>query len=174
MATGAIQNHLLRRQVGAALPGFFFTVLLVDPAHEVCGSQTVFRLGIGIALELPESDARQGDVIHFRRARDMPLMLDVAVSARADVGMEGRRLALQERGVVRVADNATGCLDAFDGRVARGAVVFQKRVALGERTGTRHALPRRFVQDSGALAAGMTSQKVKPCKQRREQRQRDE
>ena len=101
-------------------------------------------------------------------------MLDVAVSARADVGMEGRRLALQERLVVRVADDATGGFNSFDGRVAGSAVVFQKRMALGEHTGTGHALPRRLVQDPGAHASGMTSQEVKPSKQRREQRQRDE
>ena len=53
VAGGAIQNRLLRRQVGAALPGFCFAVLLVDPAHEICRGQTVFRLGVGIALELP-------------------------------------------------------------------------------------------------------------------------
>ena len=93
VAGGAIQNHLLRRQVGAALPGFFFAVLLIDPAPEICGRQTVFRLGIRIALELPESDAREGDVIHFCSGRDKPLMFDVAISTRADVGMEGRRLA---------------------------------------------------------------------------------
>lgn len=174
VATGAIQNHLLRRQVGAALPGFFFAGLLIDPAQEMCGRQTVFCVGVRITLELPESDAREGDVIHFCSARDKPLMLDVAIGARADVGMEGRRLALQECLVVRVADDATGGLDSFDGCVAGSAVVFQKRVALGERAGTRHALPRRLVQDAGAFSSGMSAQEIKSRKQHHEQRQRDE
>jgi len=101
-------------------------------------------------------------------------MFDVAISTRADVRVEGRRLALQECLVIRVTDNATGGLDSFDGCVAGSAIVFQKCVGLGERTGTGHALPGRFVQNTGAYAAGMTAQEVKPRKQRGEQRQRDE
>lgn len=58
VACGAVQNHLLRRQVGAPLPGCYFAVLLIDPAQEVCGGQAVFRLGIGIAFELPRADPR--------------------------------------------------------------------------------------------------------------------
>jgi len=113
-------------------------------------------------------------VIHHSQLFAKTAMFVVALAATAHVGVEGRRLALQERLVIRVADNAVGGLDSFDRRVAGGAVVFQKRVGLGERTGTGHALPGRFVQDAGALASGMTSQKVKPRKQRYEQRQRDE
>jgi hypothetical protein len=113
-------------------------------------------------------------MIHQSQLFAKTAMFVVALAATAHVGVEGRRLALQERCVVRVADDATGRLDSFDGRVAGSAVVFQKCVALGERTGTGHALPSRFVQDAGALASGMTSQKIKPSKQRHEQRQRDE
>jgi hypothetical protein len=113
-------------------------------------------------------------MIHQSQLFAKTAMFVVALAATAHVGVEGRRLALQERLVIRVTDNATGSLDSFDGRVARGAVVFQKRVGLGERTGTGHALPGRFVQNAGALASGMTSQEVKPRKQHHEQRQRDE
>ncbi len=100
-------------------------------------------------------------------------MFAVALAATAHVGVKGRRLALQERRIVRVADDAVGRLDSFDGRVAGRAVVFQKLVALGERTGAGHPLPGRFVKYPGALASGMRLQKVKRCKQRPEQRQRD-
>jgi hypothetical protein len=113
-------------------------------------------------------------MIHQSQLFAKTTMFAVALAATAHVGVKGARLALQERCVIRVTDNATGGLDAFDGCVAGSAVVFQKRVGLGKRTGTGHALPGRFVQHPGALAAGMTSQKVKPRKQRHEQRQRDE
>lgn len=59
MTRGAIQNRLLRSQVGAALPGFIFAVLPIDPAQEVGGGKAVFRLGVRIAFELPKADARQ-------------------------------------------------------------------------------------------------------------------
>ena len=174
VASGAIQNHFLRRQASVPLSRCYLAVLLVDPAHEVCGRQTVFRFGFGIAFELAEAEARQRRMIHQSQLFAKTAMFVVAFAATAHVRVEGRRLALQERCVVRVADNATGSFDSFDGRVARGAVVFQKRVALGERTGTGHALPGCLVQDACALAAGMISQEVKSRKQRREQRQRDE
>lgn len=101
-------------------------------------------------------------------------MFAVALAATAHVGMERRRLALQERGVIRVADNATGGLDSFAGSVAGSTVVFEKCMGLGEGTGTGHALPGRFVQDPGALVAGMTSQEIKSRKQRYEQHQSGE
>ena len=174
VASGAIQNRFLRRQAGAPRLGSSVAGFLIDPAQEVCGGQAVFSFGVGIVFELPEADARQCRMIHRSQSFAKTTMFAVALAATAHVGMEGRRLALQERGVIRVADNATGGLDSFAGRVAGGAVVFQKCVALGERTGTGHALPGRLVQDAGAHAAGMTSQEVKSRKQRHEQRQRDE
>lgn len=145
VASGAIQNHLLRRQVGAPRPRRSFAVILIDPAQEVRGGQAVFRLGIGIAVELPQADTRQRPVIHQSRPFVKTAMFAVALAATAHVGVEGRRLALQERCVIRVADNAVGSLDSFDGRVAGRAVVFQKGVGLGKRAGSGHALPGRFV-----------------------------
>jgi hypothetical protein len=113
-------------------------------------------------------------MIHQSQLFAKTAMFAVALAATAHVGVKGRRLALQERCVIRVADNATGGFDSFDGRVAGGTVVFQKRVSLGERTGAGHSLPGRFVQHPDALASGMTSQEVKRRKQRHEQHQRDE
>lgn len=174
VARGAIQNHLLRRQASAPLLSFYIAVLLIDPAHEVCGGEAVFRFGVGIVFELPQAEARQRRMIHHSQPFVKPAMFAVALAATAHVGVEGRRLALQERGVIRVADDATGGLDSFAGRVARGTIVFQKRVGLGERTGTSHALPGRFVQHPGAFVAGMRAQEVKRRKQRHEQRQSGE
>ncbi len=55
---GAIQNCFLRRQARLLLLlVFYLVVLLVDPAQEVCGSQTIFRFGVEIAFELPQTDA---------------------------------------------------------------------------------------------------------------------
>lgn len=88
--------------------------------------------------------------------------------------MERRRLPLQKGLVVGVANNAVAGFDTLNGRVTGRAVMFQKPVRLGERTGTGHALPSRFAQHSGAFAAGMISQEVKRAKQRHEQRQCDE
>ena len=128
----------------------------------------------GSVLDLSYADAREGDVIHFRRARDRPLVFEMAGSALGDVGVKGARLALEDSLVVGVADDAVLCFDTLHRRVARGAVMFQKRVGLGERTGAGHTLPGRFAKHAGALASGMTSQEVKRRKQRHEQCQRDE
>ena len=67
-------------------------------------------------------------MVHLRRGRDAALVFEVTGSAFSDVRVEGARLALKNRFVVRVADDAVLRLDAFHRRVARGAVVFEKGV----------------------------------------------
>jgi hypothetical protein len=123
-------------------------------------------------LELSQADARQSRMIHQSQLFAKTAMFVVALAATAHVGMEGRRLALQERCVIRVADNATGGLDSLTGRVTGGAVVFQKRMRLGQLSGEGHALPGRFAQHAGTFATGMTSQEVISAKQRHEDRRR--
>ncbi len=165
VARDAIQNGLLRWQAGVPLDRFYFAVLLIDPTQKMGGGQTVFRLRIRIVFELSESDARQRRMIHHGQPFLNTTMFTVALAATAHIGVEGRRLALQECCVVRMAENATGSLNSLAGRVAGGAIVFQKSVALGESTGTGHSLPSRFVPDPGTHVAGMISKKVKPKKQ---------
>src|ERR1035437_1145547 len=87
VASGAIQNHLLRRQAGAPLLGSCVAVLLIDPTQEVCGGEPVFRLGVGIVFELPEADARQRRMIHQSQLFAKTTMFAVALAATAHVGV---------------------------------------------------------------------------------------
>ena len=99
----------------------------VKPAFDLRHIRT---RALRLAFELLEADVREGDMIHFRRARHPPLMFKVASGARGDFGVEGARLALQNRLVVGVADDAVLRLDSLVRGMARGAVTFEKGVRL--------------------------------------------
>ena len=68
-------------------------------------------------------------------------MFGVTADARAHACME-RSLGLRKKlFVIGVASNAVRSSDADVGRVARGAIVAEKGVGLGERSGTDELLP---------------------------------
>ena len=102
-------------------------VALLKPGDE----RRTRRIVCGSGADLLRTNAREGDVIHLRRARHSALMFEMAHGARADVGVKGARLALQDGLVVRVADDAVLRLDSLHRRVASGTVAFEKGVAFG-------------------------------------------
>ena len=53
-------------------------------------------------------------------------MLKVALAAAIDIGVKGCRLSAEQVRVVRVTDDAVGCFDSLDRRVAGGAVILQR------------------------------------------------
>ena len=112
-------------------------IALLEPCDQ-CGARRIVR-GVG-SVDLLQADAREGGVIHLRRARDSALVFEMAHGTRADVAVKGARLALQKGFVVRVAEGAVLRLDAFHRRVARGAVVFEKGMRLREIPRTGRAL----------------------------------
>lgn len=79
-------------------------------------------------------------------------MFQVALFAATDTAMERRRLPLQKRLVVGMADDAFRRLDAGDRCVACGAIVFQMRMSGRQLAGFGQALPgcglfqRRFAR----------------------------
>jgi len=95
-------------------------------------------------------------------------MLDVALGAVADIGMERGRLSLQESGVVGMASDTLAVLRALHGRVTSGARVFQKCMGSSEQAWTGHALPGRWVQHPRTGTPGMTLHVVKGRKQAHE------
>ena len=118
---GALKLRCMRCGVGLLHPGNERIKLRI-----VCG---------GRFLHLLQADVREGDVIHFRRARDAALMFEMAGSACADVGVKGAGLALQDGLVIGMAHDAVLRLDALHWRVARSAVVFEKGVRLRQLPG---------------------------------------
>jgi hypothetical protein len=64
-------------------------------------------------------------MVHDCRTVVATLVLHVTLFASADAGMEGRRLSLQNRLVIRMADNAVGRFDSLDRRVTGRTFVFQ-------------------------------------------------
>ena len=99
--------------------------VLVDPGKEILLHQSV-------GFQLAEADPGQRQMVHLGRALVDSPMLGVALDAAPHVGMKGGGLALEQRLVVGVAGNALACFDTLYGRVTGGAVVFQKRVRLGQ------------------------------------------
>ena len=81
-------------------------------------------------LDLPQPDARKGNMIHLRRPSDPALVLDMAPAARGDVGVKDSRLALENCDVVGVTDDAVLRFNARHARVASRAVVLEEGVAL--------------------------------------------
>ena len=79
-----------------------------------------------LALELLKADASERDVIHLSRGRDSALMFEMAGGACVDLRMKGARLALEERFVIGVADDAFVRVHSFDRRVAGRAVILQR------------------------------------------------
>lgn len=98
-------------------------------------------------LELLETDAHEGDVIHFCRAWDSSPMFEMAGGARRDVGVKGGRLALKDGFVVGVADDAIFRLNALHRCVARRTVVLKKGVRLRECAWHDHVLPGDWRED---------------------------
>ena len=92
-------------------------------------------------LDLHETNAREGNVIHFCRAWDSSLMFQMAGGARRDVGVKGGRLALKNGFVAGVADDAIFRFNALHRCVARRAVVLKKGVRLRECARHDHVLP---------------------------------
>ncbi len=83
-----------------------------------------------LAFELLEANACERKMVHLRRPRHPPLMFEMAGAARADLGMKGGWLTLEERLVVGMADDAALRFHSFDRRVAGRAIILQRRVCL--------------------------------------------
>ena len=137
MTRRAIQQPFFRPQVRGGrlwrIAGFF------EPAFNL---RRVHARLLRLAFEFLETDTREGDVIHLRRARHPALVFEMTGGTRADLRMKGGRLTLEERFVVGMADDAVFCLNSFDRRVAGGAIILQRRVGLRQFTGTYHVLPK--------------------------------
>ena len=120
VARRAVQQCFFRLQMGEGrlrrYAGFFEPVL--DSRHVHAGPRW-------LAFGLLEANARERDMVHLRRPRHPPLMLEMAGGARADLGMKGGRLTLEERLVVGMADNAVLRFHSFDRRVAGRAIILQ-------------------------------------------------
>ena len=113
--------------------------------HEPRGESVARFIWLGgLGRHLSLANAREGDVIHFCRAGDSALVFEMTGGAGGDVGVKGGGLALEERCVVGVADDAVFRLHAFHRRMAGGAVVFEKRVRLRQLAGTDRALDREL------------------------------
>ena len=84
-------------------------------------------------------------------------MLQMALGTTADAGVKGRRLSLQQRFVVGVADDALGRLDASDRCVTGGAVIFQVCVCRRQHARLGHPLPGDRLLEGG-LARGQYPQ----------------
>ena len=69
-------------------------------------------------------------MIHLGGSGYPPLVFEMTGGAGGDVRMEGTRLALKEALVVSVADDAVLRFNAFQRRMAGGAVVSEKRMRL--------------------------------------------
>lgn len=106
--------------------------IVTDPGFQPLQRRSIIAARVRILPQLPESDPGQRAVLHRRRAFRQALMFDMALAAAPDVGMKCRRLTLQYRCVVGVAENALSRRGAYDGRVACLAVVLQMGVRLGE------------------------------------------
>ena len=99
-------------------------VALLEPRDE----RGTRRIVCGGGVDLLQTNAREGDVIHLRRARDPALMFEMARRALGDIGVKGARLALQDIFVVGVANDAAFRRDALERSMARGAIIFEERV----------------------------------------------
>ena len=68
-------------------------IALLEP-----GDKCIARLVVrgGRTLKLAQADAGEGHVIHLRRARDTPLVFEMAIGAGGDVGVESAGLTLEE------------------------------------------------------------------------------
>lgn len=142
MTRRAIQQPFFRPHVRGGrlwrIAGFF------EPAFNL---RRVHAGLLRLAFEFLETDTRESDVIHLRRAWHPALVFEMAGGARADLGMKGGRLTLEKRLVVGMADDAVLCLDAFHRRVAGRAVILQRRMGLRQLTGTYHVLPKGERED---------------------------
>ena len=143
---------------------------------EPCDERIARLIGRGRSLlDLLQADTREGRVIHLCRARDSPLMFEMAGSAGTDVGVKGARLALEDGCVVGVADDAVLCLDTLHWRVARGAVVFEKGVRLRQLAGRYHVLPGGGREDRARRLSLMTGGERKESeREQRESQSREE
>ena len=92
--------------------------------------------------DLPHADAREGNVIHLRRAQHTSPVFEMTSSALADLGVKGGRLALKDVFIVGMANDAVLSLNSFDRRVAGRAIILQRRVRLRQLTRHDHVLPK--------------------------------
>ncbi len=115
-------------------------VVLRQPCDKTLGSLMTFGIDRRIA-QLVKTETRENRVVHVGRALGTSTMFQMALATTADVGVEGRGLALKQGLVVGVADDALCCFNSFAGCVAGGAIVFKRRVRFGKLARTRQTLP---------------------------------
>ncbi len=133
----AVQERFFRTKVGICR--LRVAAALLKPEFDLRGVRLRLR---GFVSELLETDARERDVIHFCRARDTPLVFEMAGSARADIGVKGGWLALEDGLIVGMAGDALVRIHSFDGCVAGRTIILQRCVGLRQFTGTNHVLPK--------------------------------
>lgn len=114
---------------------------LVYPANELLAERVRLIIGLVAGFELAQPDLGQRHMIHVGGVPFDSSMLEMTLATASDVGMEHGRLTIQKRFVVSVAGDALRRFRPLDGRMARGAVVFQKSVRGGQVTGTGLTLP---------------------------------
>lgn len=99
-------------------------------------------------FHFPQADSRKRDMIHIRCPRASAAVFEVARGAALNVRMKRCWLALKERSIVGVADDAFCCFNAFDRRVAGRAIILQRCVGLRQIAGSNHMLPKRGRENS--------------------------
>ena len=133
MASSAIERSLQRGGAGRRHGSGAYPIL------DALGSNASFASG-RLAGECGKADARKCGVIHRHRSDAASAVLRMTFDATANVGMESRRLPLQQVLIIRVADDAVHRLDTFARSVAFRATVLQKSVSQGEVAGADEAL----------------------------------
>ena len=81
VAGRAVEQRLRPLQMGRERWG----IALLEPGDE----RSACRIVCGSGADLLQTNAREGDVIHLRRARDPALMFEMANGTCADVGVKG-------------------------------------------------------------------------------------
>ena len=119
VATGAIQQCFSRLELRVER----HPVRLLQPGNQGIPRRIMLRVGV---LDLPDSDPGQGGVIHFRIGSHPALVFTMTGNTLPNIPMEGARLPLEDGDIIRMADDAVFCFNAINGRVAGGAVIFEK------------------------------------------------
>ena len=84
-------------------------------------------------------------------------MLEMTRRAALNIGMKRGRLPLKKRSIIGMTDDASAGLNAFDGRVAGRAIIFERCVRLRKVAGADHVLPESGREHGACCFLAMTS-----------------
>src|SRR6266700_7260291 len=128
---------ILRLVAGGAVERSFISLKLCSGKSDAVRLlQPVFdldRLGayaLGGFLHLPQADAREDGMIHIGGTGTSSAMFEMTRCAALNVRVKCGWLSLKKGSIIGMTDDAFACLNAFDGRVAGRAIVFERRVRL--------------------------------------------